>query len=208
VISTPNGEVARNRSLEDRDRTPPVKKISSAHHNTASAFLAPHQITSFMPVQKGSYEQRVPGAAEKRDTKNGPRRDAGAVILSQIRHCETCLARPDGLFAAISSSRLEGTQNHGEDTAMEDTAMNEDRIAGTPGTWAGKCKKVLAASRATPRAWAQQPGSRGGPGSLWSGTALCVGWLIGRMGRRQVNTRGPGGPRARPKTQGRQPSRP
>jgi hypothetical protein len=42
-----------------------------------------------MPVQKGSYEQRVPGAAEKRDTKNEPRRDTGAVILSQIRHCET-----------------------------------------------------------------------------------------------------------------------
>jgi len=46
VISVPqNGEVARNWSLEDRDRTPPVKKISSAYHNTASAFLAPHQIT-------------------------------------------------------------------------------------------------------------------------------------------------------------------
>ena len=83
VISAPqNGEVARNRSLEDRDRTPPVKKISSAHHNTASAFLAPHQITSFMPVQKGSYEQRVPGAAEKRDTKNGPRRQGAGLTLS------------------------------------------------------------------------------------------------------------------------------
>jgi hypothetical protein len=115
----------------------------------------------------------------------------------------------------ISSSRLGGTQNH----SSEDTAMNEDRIAVPPGTWAAKCKKVLAASRVTRKAKPMGSSTRrqGRPrismdsdaaqvvrqGAIdtedyvrriieqrpytTAFAALCVGWFIGRMRRRDRN---------------------